>query len=139
MAIHRFSLVIQLSGISVIFQASISNRLFFRQGRHVVGYFHDFLTVRPVSYTHLDVYKRQVPSTIYMERPLGKNEYVVRVEGKSMEPLIPVSYTHLRQFLVNIPGHIQIRSQHNAITVAETYLAVGYLVAFRKHFVPFLR
>lgn len=30
-----------------------------------------------------------VPSTIYMERPLGKNEYVVRVEGKSMEPLIP--------------------------------------------------
>lgn len=24
-----------------------------------------------------------------MERPLGKNEYVVRVEGKSMEPLIP--------------------------------------------------
>ena len=44
-----------------------------------------------------------------------------------------------RQFPVNIPGHIQIRSQHNAITVAETYLAVGYLVAFRKHFVPFLR
>lgn len=30
-----------------------------------------------------------VPSTIYMKRPLGKNEYVVRVEGKSMEPLIP--------------------------------------------------
>lgn len=30
-----------------------------------------------------------VPSTIYMEKPLGKNEYVVRVEGKSMEPLIP--------------------------------------------------
>ncbi|HBI12228.1 MAG TPA: hypothetical protein DDX86_01155 [Akkermansia sp.] len=30
-----------------------------------------------------------VPSTIYMERPLSKNEYVVRVEGKSMEPLIP--------------------------------------------------
>lgn len=30
-----------------------------------------------------------VPSTIYMDRPLGKNEYVVRVEGKSMEPLIP--------------------------------------------------
>lgn len=30
-----------------------------------------------------------VPSTIYMERPLGKDEYVVRVEGKSMEPLIP--------------------------------------------------
>lgn len=29
-----------------------------------------------------------VPSTIYMERPLGRNEYVVRVEGKSMEPLI---------------------------------------------------
>lgn len=24
-----------------------------------------------------------------MEKPLGKNEYVVRVEGKSMEPLIP--------------------------------------------------
>lgn len=48
MAIHRFSLVIQFSGISVIFQASISNRLFFRQGRHVVGYFHDFLTVRPI-------------------------------------------------------------------------------------------
>ena len=48
MAIHRFPLVIQFSGISVIFQASISNRLFFRQGRHVVGYFHDFLTVRPI-------------------------------------------------------------------------------------------
>lgn len=30
-----------------------------------------------------------VPSTIYLEKPLGKNEYVVRVEGKSMEPLIP--------------------------------------------------
>lgn len=30
-----------------------------------------------------------VPSTIYMDRPLGKNEYVVRVEGTSMEPLIP--------------------------------------------------
>lgn len=44
-----------------------------------------------------------------------------------------------RQFPVNIPGHIQIRSQHNAIAVAETYLTVGYLVAFRKHFVPFLR
>ena len=29
-----------------------------------------------------------VPSTIYMERPLGKNEYVVRVEGKSMGTLI---------------------------------------------------
>lgn len=29
-----------------------------------------------------------VPSTIYMDKPLGRNEYVVRVEGKSMEPLI---------------------------------------------------
>lgn len=29
-----------------------------------------------------------VPSTIYLKKPLGRNEYVVRVEGKSMEPLI---------------------------------------------------
>ena len=44
-----------------------------------------------------------------------------------------------RQFPVDIQGHIQIRNQRNAIAVAETYLAVGYLVAFRKHFIPFLR
>lgn len=30
-----------------------------------------------------------IPSTIYTDRPLKKNEYVVRVEGSSMEPLIP--------------------------------------------------
>lgn len=44
-----------------------------------------------------------------MERPLGKNEYVVRVEGKSMEPLIPDgSLVIMRRHTV--PPHPQTRN-----------------------------
>ena len=54
-----------------------------------------------------------VPSTIYMERPLGKNEYVVRVEGKSMEPLIP-------------DGSLVIMRRHTAPSIPKPGTIVEY-------------
>lgn len=54
-----------------------------------------------------------VPSTIYMERPLGKNEYVVRVEGKSMEPLIP-------------DGALVVIRRHTALSVPKPGTIVEY-------------
>ena len=58
---------------------ALSERAAYEYGTQIVG------NIAAGSLTESDT----VPSTIYMDRPLGKNEYVVRVEGKSMEPLIP--------------------------------------------------
>lgn len=48
-----------------------------------------------------------------MERPLGKNEYVVRVEGKSMEPLIP-------------DGSLVIMRRHTAPSIPKPGTIVEY-------------
>ena len=60
---------------------------------------------KAVSYTHLDVYKRQAPSSS-SERPLSQTRYLIAcagVDGQAVgidgEPEVfvpgPVSYTHL--------------------------------------------
>ena len=67
---------------------------------------------------------------------VGTFERRVLVSARKFKELDPGLESHEIEIA---PLDIQIRSQHNAIAVAETYLAVGYLVAFRKHFVPFLR
>ena len=57
------------------------------------------ITPTPVSYTHLDVYKRQAFTQCNMDnislsvRPL-KNGLFLRI-GKYFSKIIPVSYTHL--------------------------------------------
>lgn len=54
-----------------------------------------------------------IPSTIYMERPLDRNEYVVRVEGKSMEPLI-------------MDGTLVVMRRHTASSIPKPGTIVEY-------------
>ena len=76
--------------------------------RNPINYFDNFYNAEPVSYTHLDVYKRQVPSRTGCSMSadtiahLVKNvEYIVGVKEASgnishvAETIETVSYTHL--------------------------------------------
>ena len=57
-----------------------------------------FVSAGPVSYTHLDVYKRQHPER--RRCPCGNHAARPRPAGvcRPLHPLEPVSYTHLRLY-----------------------------------------
>ena len=69
------------------------------------------LTVEPVSYTHLDVYKRQEYDRLY-EAALSRSkaDWIVGINGTR-----PVSYTHLAQMKLRYEKQLRKEETVNGI------------------------